>query len=159
VAAQVLVKLGADLNRVRQQVIQLLHGYQGKEPESALGGPRQRELLSRVAARLNALESRLSAIEERVGTGPDTGDLDQQIEQVRGERHAAADAQEYEQAASLRDQEKDLLAERASQQEQWVAAHPDLPSLAGKFGELSDELTRLRALLSERGINPEDGAA
>jgi len=39
VAAQVLVKLGADLNRVRQQVIQLLHGYsQGKEPASS-GGP------------------------------------------------------------------------------------------------------------------------
>jgi ATP-dependent Clp protease ATP-binding subunit ClpC len=31
VAAQVLVKLGADLNRVRQQVLQLLSGYQGKE--------------------------------------------------------------------------------------------------------------------------------
>ena len=31
VAAQVLVKLGADLNRVRQQVIQLLSGFQGKE--------------------------------------------------------------------------------------------------------------------------------
>jgi ATP-dependent Clp protease ATP-binding subunit ClpC len=38
VAAQVLVKLGADLNRVRQQVIQLLHGYQGKEPASATSG-------------------------------------------------------------------------------------------------------------------------
>ena len=38
VAAQVLVKLGADLNRVRQQVIQLLSGYQGKEPQTA-GGP------------------------------------------------------------------------------------------------------------------------
>ena len=38
VAAQVLVKLGADLNRVRQQVIQLLSGYQGKEPAGA-GGP------------------------------------------------------------------------------------------------------------------------
>ncbi|HUR13384.1 MAG TPA: ATP-dependent Clp protease ATP-binding subunit, partial [Mycobacteriales bacterium] len=38
VAAQVLVKLGADLNRVRQQVIQLLSGYQGKEPTAA-GGP------------------------------------------------------------------------------------------------------------------------
>ncbi|CAB4908784.1 unannotated protein [freshwater metagenome] len=39
VAAQVLVKLGADLNRVRQQVIQLLSGYQGgKEPANA-GGP------------------------------------------------------------------------------------------------------------------------
>ncbi|MGN6791718.1 MAG: ATP-dependent Clp protease ATP-binding subunit, partial [Streptosporangiaceae bacterium] len=35
VAAQVLVRLGADLNRVRQQVIQLLHGYQGKEPPAA----------------------------------------------------------------------------------------------------------------------------
>ena len=38
VAAQVLVKLGADLNRVRQQVNQLLHGYQGKEPAAA-GAP------------------------------------------------------------------------------------------------------------------------
>jgi ATP-dependent Clp protease ATP-binding subunit ClpC len=39
VAAQVLVKLGADLNRVRQQVIQLLSGYQGKEPAGAGVGP------------------------------------------------------------------------------------------------------------------------
>jgi ATP-dependent Clp protease ATP-binding subunit ClpC len=38
VAAQVLVKLGADLNRVRQQVIQLLHGYQGKEPTASASG-------------------------------------------------------------------------------------------------------------------------
>jgi ATP-dependent Clp protease ATP-binding subunit ClpC len=38
VAAQVLVKLGADLNRVRQQVIQLLSGYQGKEAVAS-GGP------------------------------------------------------------------------------------------------------------------------
>lgn len=35
VAAQVLVKLGADLSRVRQQVIQLLSGYEGGEQESA----------------------------------------------------------------------------------------------------------------------------
>ncbi|HZW45611.1 MAG TPA: ATP-dependent Clp protease ATP-binding subunit [Dermatophilaceae bacterium] len=39
VAAQVLVKLGADLNRVRQQVIQLLSGYQGKELQGAGVGP------------------------------------------------------------------------------------------------------------------------
>ena len=38
VAAQVLVKLGADLTRVRQQVIQLLSGYQGKETVTQ-GGP------------------------------------------------------------------------------------------------------------------------
>ncbi len=38
VAAQVLVKLGADLNRVRSTVIQLLSGYQGKEAVTQ-GGP------------------------------------------------------------------------------------------------------------------------
>lgn len=38
VAAQVLVKLGADLNKVRQQVIQLLSGYQGKEPAGVASG-------------------------------------------------------------------------------------------------------------------------
>ncbi|MDI3210801.1 ATP-dependent Clp protease ATP-binding subunit [Arthrobacter sp. AL12] len=43
VAAQVLVKLGADLNRVRQQVIQLLSGYQGKESTGAGVGPGQAE--------------------------------------------------------------------------------------------------------------------
>ncbi len=41
VAAQVLVKLGADLNRVRQQVIQLLSGYQGKEPATSGAGPQE----------------------------------------------------------------------------------------------------------------------
>ena len=35
VAAQVLVSLGADLGRVRQQVIQLMSGYQGKEAVGA----------------------------------------------------------------------------------------------------------------------------
>ena len=40
VAAQVLVKLGADLNRVRQQVIQLLSGYQGKEA-AVQSGPQE----------------------------------------------------------------------------------------------------------------------
>src|SRR5215471_1853186 len=39
VAAQVLVKLGADLSRVRQQVIQLLSGYAGsKEGQAPSGG-------------------------------------------------------------------------------------------------------------------------
>jgi ATP-dependent Clp protease ATP-binding subunit ClpC len=39
VAAQVLVKLGADLGRVRQQVIQLLSGYSSKEGVAAGAGP------------------------------------------------------------------------------------------------------------------------
>ncbi len=38
VAAQVLISLGADLSRVRQQVIQLLSGYQGRETSAAAPG-------------------------------------------------------------------------------------------------------------------------
>ncbi|MFP5360513.1 MAG: ATP-dependent Clp protease ATP-binding subunit, partial [Actinomycetes bacterium] len=41
VAAQVLGKLGADLGGVRQQVIQLLSGYEGKEPVTSGGGPQE----------------------------------------------------------------------------------------------------------------------
>ena len=51
VAAQVLIKLGADLSRVRQQVIQLLSGYQGSggrpegsaETAAAVGGSSKEE--------------------------------------------------------------------------------------------------------------------
>jgi ATP-dependent Clp protease ATP-binding subunit ClpC len=159
VAAQVLVKLGADLNRVRQQVIRLLHGHPGEEPAGPPTGLRVRGLPPEIAERLDAIGTRLAAVEQRTGTGPDTGDLDQQIEQVLRDRHAAVDAQEYERAASLRDREKDLLAQQASRQEQWAATHPDLPSLAEKVRELSGEIERLHALLRERGIEPEDGAA
>ena len=50
VAAQVLVKLGADLSRVRQQVIQLLSGYSG--PGAALElGPRRQGRARRPVAR------------------------------------------------------------------------------------------------------------
>jgi hypothetical protein len=159
VAAQVLVRLGADLNRVRQQVIQLLHGHRGEELEGSAAAPRERGLPPEIATRLDAIDSRLSAVEQRGGTGPDTGDLDQQIEHVQRDRHAAVDAQEYERAASLRDRGKDLLAEKASRQQQWAATHLDLPSLAEKFRQLSDEIERLHALLREHGIEPEDGAA
>ncbi|MCU0260216.1 MAG: ATP-dependent Clp protease ATP-binding subunit [Ilumatobacteraceae bacterium] len=41
VAAQVLVKLGADLSRVRQQVIQLLSGYQGPAQAGRTSGGEQ----------------------------------------------------------------------------------------------------------------------
>ncbi len=41
VAAQVLTKLGADLPRVRNQVNQLISGFQGKEPVGVGGGARE----------------------------------------------------------------------------------------------------------------------
>ncbi len=78
---------------------------------------------------------------------------------VRGERHAAVDAQEYEQAAALRDREKELLAAKAALQEQWATMHPALPDLAGRCQELADETERLRALLRQHGIDPQDKTA
>jgi ATP-dependent Clp protease ATP-binding subunit ClpA len=162
VAAQVLVKLGADLNRVRQQVIQLIAAPQqpGHLP------PREGVPVTEVQARLDAIEGRLAAIdgllavvEQRVGIRPDTTDLDEQIDRVRGERQAAADAQEYEQAASLRDREKELLASKAARQEQWAAGHPARPDLTERVQQLTDEIERLRALLRQHGIDPQDKPA
>jgi len=59
---------------------------------------------------------------------------------------AAVRAGQDERAASLRDQEKELLAEKASRQQEWAAAHPDLPSLAEKVRQLSDEIGQPRRL-------------
>ena len=140
VAAQVLVKLGADLNSVRQTVIRLL---------SRLGlrtGPDEVEL-------------RLSAVEQRVGIAPAPGDLARQILQARSERHAAVAADDDERAASLRDREQELLAERASRHEQWVAEQLDLPSLAEKVRQLSEEVERLRGLLRQHGPDQEADTA
>jgi ATP-dependent Clp protease ATP-binding subunit ClpA len=162
VAAQVLVKLGADLNRVRQQVIQVLHGYQGKEPASwgpPPGGPRRGRVPSDVSDRVTALESRLSAIEQRLGTGPGAADLDEQIAQVRRDEEAAIDSQDLEQAGSLRDRESQLLADKTARQHQWEAAHPDLASLAEQVQRLSGEVERLQGLLRQHGIEPEDKTA
>ena len=160
VAAQVLGRLGADLNRVRQQVIQLLHGYQGKEepetaaPRPAPAGRAERRLRSDV----RAIESRLSAVERRVGTGPQMADLNQQIAQTRRDKESAIDGQDFENAAALRDREKQLLAEKAARQDEWTTAHADLPCLAERFDQLSGEVERLRGLLRQEGIDPQDAA-
>jgi hypothetical protein len=156
VAAQVLVKLGADLNRVRQQVIELLSGQQPRPGRRALHGTAETD----VQARLDAVEGRLAAVEQRVGTGPDISDLDeQQIAQVRREKESAVDAQDFERAASLRGRERDLLVARAAQQEEWAAGHPALPDLAERVQQLAEEIERLRALLRQYGIDPQDQPA
>jgi Clp amino terminal domain, pathogenicity island component/UvrB/uvrC motif len=162
VAAQVLVRLGADLNRVRQQVIQLLHGHQGKQPassEDAPGGPQRGRMPPLVPSLVTALESRLSAIEQRVGTGPATADLDEQIAQVRRDKESAIDSQDFEQAASLRNREKQLLSDETARRQQWDAAHPDLASLAEQVHRLRGDVERLRDLLRQHGIEPGDKTA
>jgi hypothetical protein len=145
VAAQVLVRLGADLNQVRHQVIQLL----AAAPPARVTGTGDVEL-------------RLSAVEQRAGIAPDTADLDQQIRQARTDKGAAAAAEDYERAASLRDRERDLLAEKVSRQQQWAAEHPDLPSLAEvaeQVRQLSEAIEQLGGLLRQHGRRPDEGTA
>jgi ATP-dependent Clp protease ATP-binding subunit ClpC len=147
VAAQVLVRLGADLNRVRQQVIQLLHGYQGKEPAAAGAGQRHRlpGLAAEFLLRIDAIESRLSELEFRVGTGPDVRALDAEIAQARRDTESAIAKQDVEAGKSLHDMEQQLIAD----------VHPDAPSLAEKVGQLSDEIEKLRGLLRQQRTEPE----
>jgi ATP-dependent Clp protease ATP-binding subunit ClpC len=167
VAAQVLVRLGADLDRVRHQVIELLHGYQGEDAPGIIGaarrsgraGRRERRLLSQLFGQVSSMESRLSAVEQRVGTGPDAGELDHEIEQARHDKEAAIGAEDFENAAALRDRERQLLAEKAARQEAWATAHLDLPAVAEELPRLNDEVNRLHGLLRQHGIEPEDGAA
>jgi len=163
VAAQVLVKLGADLNRVRHQVIQLIAGQRPQPgslpPREGAPATEARARLDAIEGQLAAIEGQLAAVEQRVGIRPDTTDLDEQIGRVRGERQAAADAQEYEQATSLRDRERQLLASKAARQQQWAAEHPALPVLAERCQQLTDEVERLRALFRQHGIDPQDKTA
>jgi hypothetical protein len=166
VAAQVLVRLDANLSRVRQQVLQLLEGHQGDQtaspgaasPGAASPGPAS-GVPPGLPAWVKALESRLSAIEQRVGTEPDTSDLDEQIAQVRRGQESAIDARDFEQAASRHDHEKELLASKAARQHQWQAAHPGQASLTEQVRHLGGEVERLRGLLRRHGIEPEDHTA
>jgi Clp amino terminal domain, pathogenicity island component len=164
-AVQVLGELGAELNQVRAQVVRLLDS-DGQEAESEPGtfssGPdadAERTLLPTLLGLVESMDSRLSAVERRVGTGPDFGDLDGQIARARRSKEAAAGAEDYENAASLRDYERQLLDEKAGRQREWAATQPDLPSLADGLRQLSDEIGRLHGLLRQHGIQPRDGAA
>jgi len=132
---QVLVRLGGDLSRVRQQVIQLLSGY-------AVGGE---EAVAR--ARL-----------VRMTVPEDLREAEEQLAQVRRQKEAAIGAEEFERAAGLRDQERQLL-ERVAEQEQAWTAGVDLGAVIQENQNLHREVERLRELLHRHGIEPNGGTA
>jgi len=150
VAMRVLNGLGVDPNRVRQQVIQLVSARRVREQPGTgrATGRGKRKLLSELRGRLDSLDWRLSVLEQRVGTSPGLAQLDQEITQVRRDKENAIDAQDFENAAVLRDRESQLLSDRAARLQEAA----DLPSL-------SDEVERLRDLLRRHGIDPQNGAA
>jgi hypothetical protein len=106
---------------------------------------------------VNSIDGRLTAVERRAGTGPDTGDLDRELGQVREDKAVALGREDYEDAAVLRDRERDLIAQRGERHEQWTTAHPDLASVAERVQQLSDEVGRLRGLLRQHGIDSGGG--
>ena len=159
VAAQVLVRLGADLSRARLQVVRLLAGDQG-EGEDVTG--EDLPLPGDAPAYAGSLEGRLAAIERWIGLRPgldDPGDLDGEIARVRREKEAAIDRQDFEASAALRDQEKQLLAARARQEKERAGAAAGRVPLARELARVKAEVDRLRAAMREHGIEPGDDAA
>jgi ATP-dependent Clp protease ATP-binding subunit ClpA len=134
VAAQVLVKLGADLSRVRQQVIQLLSGSAGGRE----AGARTRLVRMTVPEELREAE--------------------EQLAQVRREKEQAIQVQDFEKAAGLRDQERQLLTRLAKRERAWTAG-VDLEAVVQENENLHREVERLRELLRRHGIEPDGGTA
>jgi ATP-dependent Clp protease ATP-binding subunit ClpA len=134
VAAQVLVKLGADLSRTRQQVLQLLSGYAG----GVQPGARTRLV--------------------RMTVPEDLREAEAQLAQVRRQKQAAVDAEDFDQAGALRAQERKLAARVAERERAWTAG-VDLAAVVGENQRLHREVERLRELLDRHGIEPDAGTA
>ena len=154
VAVKVLVKLGADLNRTRQRVIELLPSNEDVTGEGA-------ERVSQSSVRLSddplapfdVLEHRLAALERWVGIRPDLDGLNQEISQVRREKDAAIARQDFDTSVALRDREKQLLAARAAREKESAQAAAGRMSLAAELGQVKAELERLRAVLRQHGLD------
>src|ERR671913_1695759 len=75
VAAQVLVKLGADLSRVRQQVIQVLSGYAGGKVTVEQAGARTRLVRMTVPEDLRQAEVKLAHVRRAKEAAVEAEDL------------------------------------------------------------------------------------
>src|SRR5213080_4782585 len=69
----------------------------------------------------------------RMTAPPDLREFDEKIASVRRDKESAIDAQDFEKAASLRDKEKTLLAEKATREKEWKAGDMDV------VAEVTDE--------------------
>jgi hypothetical protein len=121
VAVKILGSLGADLTDLRARVTEELRGNP-EEGQDVPPAERERQQLKvylrgEVKGLLDTIDDRLSAIERRLGiTRPVSAvqrSLEVRIAQVRRDKEAAIDVQDFGQAAALRDTEKELIEERA----------------------------------------------
>jgi ATP-dependent Clp protease ATP-binding subunit ClpC len=76
-----------------------------------------------------------------------------ELAQVRRKKEAAIEAENFEQAATLRDQERQLLRRVAERERAWTAG-VDLEAVVRENKHLQGEIKRLRELLRRHGIDP-----
>jgi ATP-dependent Clp protease ATP-binding subunit ClpA len=154
VAAQVLVRLGADLGSARRQVALLLPRRPATfSAQTRLGKRERARLIDDAVALVGPMDRRLAAIERSIGMTPDVGDLDREIAHVRHEKESAIDSQDFETAAALRDKEKELIDHRSTREEEWTATADARLSLAAQLSQVNAELEHLRNLLRQHGID------
>ncbi len=129
VAVKILGTLGVDLKDLRTEVTEELRDHP-EEGQNVAPAERERQQLnvflrSEVQGLLDTIDNRLSAIERRLGiTRPVSAalrSLEERIAQVRRDKEAAIDVQDFGQAALLRDAEKQLIAERARVEQETAA--------------------------------------
>jgi len=70
----------------------------------------------------------------RMTAPPDLREFDEKIADVRREKESAIDAQDFEKAARLRDEEKQLLGQKSEREKQWKSGDLDV------VAEVDDEL-------------------
>jgi ATP-dependent Clp protease ATP-binding subunit ClpC len=85
---------------------------------------RRLALHPRLLSRIDAIERRLSILEQRVGTRPDLRELDREVAQVRRDKEAAIEAQDFENPAALRDREERLLDDKTARSGSRPPSHP-----------------------------------
>jgi hypothetical protein len=142
VAVKVLDKLGADLNDLRARVTQELRDHpEGQDAPAAEREQRRVRVFlhDTVQGLLDTIDDRLSAIERHLGiTQPVSAalrSLDERIAQVRRDKEAAIEVQDFGQAAELRDAEKQLIEQRKRVEQQEAAA---AAGVEGRDAETAD---------------------
>ena len=195
VGVEILVGLGADLNMLRARVVELLAD---DTEEGAESGPRVRIATARterlsgvVQGLLDSIDARLTTIERHLGITRSVPDelstYDRRIAKVLGAKEEAIERQDFERAAALRAEEKQLRSERARREVELDEARlrgaaraesepePEggsatehssgeapAPGGADEVARLQGEVARLLALLREHGIDlgePQDPPA
>jgi hypothetical protein len=147
--ASILLELGADQATIRQRVIEL---RPAGEPSPTRRPRAQPRLPLETGRRIDALLTRLAAVERFAGLTPDLTDLDVELARLRREKESAIDAKDFRLAEVLSDAETGLLVDKDRRATEWRAG----PSLAAQVAELRAEVERLNAVLREHGLDQDE---